>query len=67
MKVLLKKLLDENERSKAEIAEIVGVSRQTLHAIETQKYCPSVLTALKLAKVLKVDLNAIFKLEEKDL
>jgi putative transcriptional regulator len=67
MKVNLKKIIEQSGLEKSEIARLVGVSRQTIHAVETSKYCPSVLVALKLAKVLKVDITKIFELEKDDL
>jgi len=38
--------------TKKELAALVNVSRQTVFSIETNKYIPSVLLALKMAKVL---------------
>ncbi|MBY0515416.1 MAG: helix-turn-helix domain-containing protein [Bacteriovoracaceae bacterium] len=67
MKVELNRYLEDHPLSKVEIANKIGVSRQTLHAIETSKYCPSIFIALKLAKILKVDVTEIFKLEKEDL
>jgi putative transcriptional regulator len=67
MKVNLKKIIEQSGLEKSEIARLVGVSRQTIHAVETSKYCPSVLVALKLSKVLKVDITEIFELEKDDL
>jgi putative transcriptional regulator len=45
-----------------ELAEKVGVTRQTIIAIEKGNYTPSVLLALKLAKVFKVSIEDIFKI-----
>lgn len=47
-----------------ELAELVGVSRQTIIAIEKGKYNPSVHLALKLARVLDTTVEEIFTIEE---
>lgn len=54
-------------RSKAgmtqeELAQKVGVTRQTIIAIEKGNYTPSVLLALKLAKVFSVSVESLFKI-----
>lgn len=49
-----------------EIAHQMGVSRQTIHAIESGKYVPSTVLALKLALLLKCGVEEIFSLEPKD-
>ena len=50
----------------SELAEKLGVSRQTIHAIETGKFVPSTLLALKLASVFEMPVEQIFELEEGD-
>lgn len=52
--------------TQAELAEKVQVSRQTIHAIETGKFIPSTVLALKIAKFFKVKLEDLFKLEDND-
>ncbi len=54
------------ELTQAEVARKVGVSRQTIIAIERGKYNPSVLLALKLARVLNTTVETLFKLEDSD-
>lgn len=49
-----------------ELAKQSGVSRQTINAIEKDKYFPSVLLALKIADIFDVQVNSIFELESKD-
>jgi putative transcriptional regulator len=49
-----------------ELAEKIGVSRQTINSVETQKYIPSTVLALKIASVFNTTVNAIFELEEGD-
>ena len=49
-----------------QLAQALGVSRQTIHAIESSKYVPSTVLALKLAKLFNKEVGEIFKLEEED-
>lgn len=49
-----------------ELADLIGVSRQTIHAIETNKYVPSTVLALKIARVCNKSVEEIFSLEESD-
>jgi len=52
--------------TQAELAEAVGVSRQTINTIESNKYVPSTVLALKIARVFGKPLEEIFILEEED-
>ena len=47
-----------------ELAERVGVTRQTILSIEKSKYTPSVALALRLAEVLDVTVEALFQLNK---
>ena len=49
-----------------DLAIKVGVSRQTINAIEKGKYNPSLLVALKIADAMNTTIEEIFELEEKD-
>jgi putative transcriptional regulator len=49
-----------------QLAQKLGVSRQTVHAIEANKYVPSTVLALKLAQLFDKQVCEIFKLEETD-
>lgn len=49
-----------------DLACMIGVSRQTINAIESNKYIPSTLLALKIARVFEIPVEEIFLLEEKD-
>jgi putative transcriptional regulator len=49
-----------------ELAQKVSVSRQTIHAIETNKYVPSTILSLKIAQIFSKPLEQIFTLEEAD-
>ncbi|HVU83860.1 MAG TPA: helix-turn-helix transcriptional regulator [Puia sp.] len=52
--------------TQAELAEKVNVSRQTINAIESNKYIPSTVLALKIARVFQKQVGEIFMLEEED-
>ena len=49
-----------------ELAKLVGVSRQTINAMELCKYVPSTVLALKIVKVFDKALEDVFFLEEGD-
>lgn len=49
-----------------ELADRIGVSRQTINAIEGKKYVPSTVLALKMAKVFNKPVEEFFWLEDKD-
>lgn len=52
--------------TQGDLAEKVGVSRQTINSIETKKYIPSAVLALKIAKIFNMPLDSLFELEEHD-
>ncbi len=52
--------------TQAELADLIQVSRQTINTIESGKYVPSTVLALKMAKVFNVPVEEIFDLEEGD-
>jgi putative transcriptional regulator len=52
--------------TQAELAEKINVSRQAVNSIETGKFVPSTLLALKMAKVFATPVEEIFILEETD-
>jgi len=52
--------------TQAELAERVKVSRQTINAIESNKYIPSTTLALKIARVFDKKVEDIFTLERDD-
>lgn len=54
---------DANEMTQAELAERLGVTRQTVLAIEAAKYSPTLELAFKIAHVFKVPLDAVFQYE----
>jgi putative transcriptional regulator len=53
--------------TQADLAGQVGVSRQTINTIESNKYIPSTLLALKIARVFGKGVEEIFSLEDNDL
>jgi putative transcriptional regulator len=52
--------------TQADLAELIQVSRQTINTIESGKYVPSTVLALKMAKVFGVSVEVIFELEAED-
>jgi putative transcriptional regulator len=52
--------------SQTELAEQINVSKQTIHSIETGRFVPSTVIALKMARYFKVSVESIFELEEGD-
>jgi putative transcriptional regulator len=55
------------EITQEDLAKIISVSRQTINAIEKNKYVPSTVLALKLARYFGVSVEEIFTLDEEDL
>jgi putative transcriptional regulator len=47
--------------AQADLAERLGVSRQTVNAIETEKYDPSLPLAFKIAKIFRKPIEEVFK------
>lgn len=52
--------------TQAELADLIRVSRQTINTIESGKYVPSTVLALKIARVFEMPVDQIFELEEDD-
>lgn len=52
---------DAGEMSQQDLADRVGVTRQTVIAIEKNKYSPSLEVAFKIAEVFSVPLNDVFE------
>jgi putative transcriptional regulator len=50
--------------TQAQLAEKLEVSRQTIHAIEKSKFNPSVVLAIKMAKLFKISVEEIFNIDE---
>ncbi|MGE3492987.1 MAG: helix-turn-helix transcriptional regulator [Vicinamibacterales bacterium] len=64
MRNRLKVLRAERDWSQADLATHLAVSRQTINAIETGKYDPSLPLALKMARLFKQPVEEIFFLED---
>ena len=61
MKNRLKVLRAERDWSQADLADRLGVSRQSINAIETGKYDPSLPLAFKIARIFEAPIEAIFE------
>ncbi|WP_041373635.1 helix-turn-helix transcriptional regulator [Phenylobacterium zucineum] len=61
MKNRLKVLRAERDWSQGDLAERLGVSRQSVNAIETGKYDPSLPLAFRIARVFGLPIEAIFE------
>ncbi len=57
---------DRSEMTQQELAEKVGVTRQTVIAIEGDKYSPSLEVAFRIARVFGVPLEEVFQYEATD-
>ncbi len=60
----LKKYRKEARLTQEELANCVGVRRETISQLESGKGNPSLITGLKVAKVLNVPINEIFMLKD---
>jgi len=49
-----------------QLADLVGVSRQSINAIERGKYIPSTVISLKISEVFNTSVNKLFELEAAD-
>ncbi len=49
-----------------DLAKLIGVSRQTINAMEKNKYVPSTVLSLKIAKVFDKEVGDVFFLEKTD-
>ncbi|GIP37705.1 transcriptional regulator [Paenibacillus sp. J31TS4] len=55
---------NHNEMTQQELADLVGVTRQTIVAIEKGKYSPSLELAFRIARVFDLQIETIFTYEE---
>jgi putative transcriptional regulator len=65
MKNKLRELRAVKEWSQSDLADKLGVSRQTINAIETEKYDPSLPLAFKVAQLFKMPIEEIFERDGK--
>ncbi len=56
----------EVRMTQQQLAEAIGVSRQTIHAIENGRFVPSTVLALKMARLFQRPVEELFRLEESD-
>ena len=56
----------EVRMTQQQLADVVDVSRQTINAIESGKFVPSTMLALKIARTFEKQVEEIFSLEEED-
>ena len=61
MKSKLRELRVGKEWSQSDLADKLDVSRQTINAIETEKYDPSLPLAFKVARLFKLSIEDIFE------
>jgi len=61
MKNSLRELRAAREWSQSDLADKLGVSRQTINAIETEKYDPSLPLAFKVARLFKLPIEQVFE------
>ena len=56
----------EVRMTQQQLAEAIGVSRQTINAIESGKFVPSTVLALKMAQIFEKSVEDIFILDDED-
>lgn len=61
MKNIVRVLRTQQGWSQATLADALGVSRQTVNAIETEKYDPSLPLAFKIARLFKCSIEDVFQ------
>jgi putative transcriptional regulator len=66
MKNTIKVERAKKDWTQADLADKIGVSRQAVNSIETGKFVPSTVLALKMAKVFGTTVEIIFQLEKTD-
>ena len=65
MKNRLRVLRAEKRWSQADLAERLGVSRQTVNSIETEKYDPSLPLAFKIARLFDRSIEEVFEYDQR--
>jgi putative transcriptional regulator len=64
MKNRIRDLRTERGLTQEDLAEIIGVSRQTINAIEKEKFDPSLPTAFRLARLFELKIEELFSYEQ---
>lgn len=67
MKNRLRVARAEIRMTQQQLADAAGVSRQTVNAIESGKFVPSTLLALKMARIFSKPVEELFSLEDDDM
>jgi putative transcriptional regulator len=66
MKNKIKVARAEKRMTQQQLADAAGVSRQTINAIESGKFVPSTVLALKMAQIFCKPVEEIFQLDDED-
>lgn len=64
MKNKVRELRKRKGFTQEQLAEVIGVSRQTINAIEKEKFDPSLPTAFKMSKLFELPIESFFLFEE---
>lgn len=64
MKNKLRDLRTARNMTQEDLAEIIGVSRQTINAIEKEKFDPSLPTAFRLARLFELQIEELFSYQQ---
>lgn len=56
--------LQHGEMTQTELGELIGVTRQTVAAIEQQRYSPSLESAFRIARLFKLSVDDVFYWDE---
>lgn len=67
MKNRVKELRAREGYNQKELAKKAGISRQTVSLIERNNFMPSILTAVRIARILKENVEEVFIFEEEEL
>jgi putative transcriptional regulator len=65
MKNRVRELRKNQKLTQEELAELIGISRQAINAIEKEKFDPSLPTAFKMARLFKTSIEDLFMYENK--
>ena len=64
MKNRIRVLRAEHEMTQEQLAELVGVTRNTIISMEKNKYCPSLKLAYRISRIFSVGIDDVFTYEE---
>ena len=62
----IRALRKENNLSQEKLAQMLGVSRQTINSLEVGRYNPSIILAFKISKVFNRSIESIFNYKEEE-